>query len=264
MRFLHHHAVLPLLTRALTLTLTLTLIPTPTLSRSATSRCTHTAQSCHLPSDIAPNSLRTPSYLQPPSPQLNIIVGDATLLGAGTQGSTLASAVARRHACVKKAVSGSGSTSKADLKAVVGERRMSLKLNTRETQVKLPGFPAPGTQIPSPKNQLPGFKGVLSEGVVHWEFGPADVSLGLAELLRGGMFGSVRGCKRGRSPSRSGAASAGPVACSIHPGRPTEPLRPLSEAAGPLLGCTHRCRRICTQAQPAPREPPPRELLPTR
>ena len=70
---------------------------------------------------------------------------------------------------------------------------MSLKLNTRETQVKLPGFPAPGTQIPSPKNQLPGFKGVLSEGVVHWEFGPADMSLGLAELLRGGMFGSVGG-----------------------------------------------------------------------
>ena len=80
---------------------------------------------------------------------------------------------------------------------------MSLKLNTRETQVNLgatgltqprkgPGLAPQGM----PKVQLPGFKGVQSEGVVHWEFGPADVSLGLAELLRGGMFGSVRAADR--------------------------------------------------------------------
>ena len=30
----------------------------------------------------------------------------------------------------------------------------------------------------------------------------------------------------------------GPVACSLHPGDPPEPLSPLSEAVGPLLGRT--------------------------
>ena len=75
---------------------------------------------------------------------------------------------------------------------------MSLKLNTRETQVKLPGFKAPGLERTA---QVHLVRGVQSEREVTWDFGPADVNLELAEMLRGGMSGSVRGCKSGRSPA---------------------------------------------------------------
>ena len=62
---------------------------------------------------------------------------------------------------------------------------MSLKLNTRETQVKLPGFKAPGLERAA---QVHLVRGVQSEREVTWEFGPADVNVGLAEMLRGGML----------------------------------------------------------------------------
>ena len=141
---------------------------------------------------------------------------------------------------------------------------MSLKLNTREMQVKLPGFKAPGLERTA---QVHLVRGIQSEREVTWDFGPADVNLGLAEMLRGRMLRSVRGCKSGRSPAGRRCASpalydgywglgacpsrgisfsggspvrvrcgCGPVACSLHPGDPLEPLRPLSEAAILLLG----------------------------
>ena len=71
-------------------------------------------------------------------------MGDATRLGAGTAAArdTLAQAVARRHACVKAAVKASLSKRQIAVRTGV-ERNMSLKLNTRETQLKLPGFKAP-------------------------------------------------------------------------------------------------------------------------
>ena len=72
------------------------------------------------------------------------------------------------------------------------ERNMSLKLNTREMQLKLPGFKAPGLERAA---QVHLVRGVQSEREVTWEFGPADVNVGLAEMLRGGMFGRVRGCE---------------------------------------------------------------------
>ena len=160
---------------------------------------THTAVSpppLRSPFDLPSTSLRTPSNLQPPSPQVNILVGDAKLLG----GDTLARTVERRHACIKRAVTLAGAKGRS---ATIVERHISIKLNTRETQVKVPllGVPPGG---------LPGCKGVQSEHEVKWEFGPADVSLGRREMLHGGMLGSARGCKSGRSPGRPGAASAGP------------------------------------------------------
>ena len=59
------------------------------------------------------------------------------------------------------------------------ERHISLKLNTRQTQVKVPS--SPGFVM------LPGFQSVQSEREVKWELGPADVSLGRREMLHGGM-----------------------------------------------------------------------------
>ena len=127
-------------------------------------------------------------------------MGDAKLLG----GDTLARAVERRHACIKRAIS-LPSTALAGAKghaATIVERHISLKLNTRQTQVKVPS--SPGFVM------LPGFQSVQSEREVKWEFGPADVSLGRREMLHGGMLGSARGCKSGRSPGRPGSACAGP------------------------------------------------------
>ena len=63
--------------------------------------------------------------------------------------------------------------------ATIVERHISLKLNTRQTQVKVPS--SPGFVM------LPGFQGVQSEREVKWELGPADVSLGRREMLHGGM-----------------------------------------------------------------------------
>ena len=160
---------------------------------------THTAVSpppLRSPFDLPSTSLRTPSNLHPPSPQLNILVGDAKLLG----GDTLARAVERRHACIKRAVTLAGAKGRS---ATIVERHISLKLNTRQTQVKVPS--SPGFVM------LPGFQGVQSEREVKWELGPADVSLGRREMLHGGMLRSARGCESGRSPGRPGAASAGPV-----------------------------------------------------
>ena len=91
---------------------------------------------------------------------------------------------------------------------------MSLKLNTRETQVKLPGFKAPGLERAA---QVHLVRGVQSEREVTWEFGPADVNVGLAEMLRGRMFGrvrGVRGCKSGRA-EQAAAAPLPPCAMAI-------------------------------------------------
>ena len=120
-------------------------------------------------------------------------MGDATRLGAGTAAArdTLAQAVARRHACVKAAVKASLGKRQIAVRTGV-ERNMSLKLNTRKTQLKLPGFKAPGLERAA---QVHLVRGVQSEREVTWEFGPADVNVGLAEMLRGGMFGRVRGCE---------------------------------------------------------------------
>ena len=89
---------------------------------------------------------------------------------------------------------------------------MSLKLNTRETQVKLPGFKAPGLERTA---QVHLVRGVQSEREVTWDFGPADVNLGLAEMLRGGMFGSVRWCRA--ADRRPGRRFASPAAAPLPP-----------------------------------------------
>ena len=147
-------------------------------------------------------------------------MGDATRLGAGTAAArdTLARAVARRHACVKAAVKAPSvlalsatpeSLGRWQIAARTGaERHMSLKLNTSETQVKLLGFKAPGLERTA---QVHLVRGVQSEREVTWDFGPADVNLGLAEMLRGRMLRSVRGCKNGRWRSRPPLRLSRPV-----------------------------------------------------
>ena len=137
---------------------------------------THTAVSpppLRSPFDLPSTSLRTPSNLHPPSPQVNILVRRENKLASR---DTLAGAVERRHACIKSAVA---SGVAAGHSATIVERHISLKLNTRETQVKVPS--PPGFVM------LPGFQGVQSEREVKWELGPADVSLGRREMLHGGM-----------------------------------------------------------------------------
>ena len=160
---------------------------------------THTAVSpppLRSPFDLPSTSLRTPSNLHPPCPQLNILVRRENKLA---RRDTLAGAVERRHACIKKAVTLAGAKGHA---ATIVECHISLKLNTRVTYLKVPS--SPGFVM------LPGFQGVQSEREVKWEFGPADVSLGRREMLHRGMLGSARGCKSGRSPGRPGSACAGP------------------------------------------------------
>ena len=88
---------------------------------------------------------------------------------------------------------------------------MSLKLNTREMQVKLPGFKAPGLERTAQAHLV---RGVQSEREVTWDFGPADVNLGLAEMLRGGMFERVRGVER-QITEQAAAAPFPPCAMAI-------------------------------------------------
>ena len=176
---------------------------------------THTAVSpppLRSPFDLPSTSLRTPSNLHPPSPQLNILVRRDNKLA---RGDTLAGAVERRHACIKSAVSSAGAKGHA---ATIVERHISLKLNTRQTQVKVPS--SPGFVM------LPGFQGVQSEREVKWEFGPADVSLGRREMLHGGMLNEVQGVVRA-ADRRAGRARHALGLRSI------ELLRPLSGAPGP-------------------------------
>ena len=191
-------------------------------------------------------------------------MGDAKLLG----GDTLARAVERRHAYIKKAVKlalqqfvlagveWASYRARGD-SATIAECHISLKLSTRETRVKVPGALHTGPPLRTSGSHvrlvlasagsdvaLHGCKGVQSEREVKWEFGPADVSLGQREMLHGGMLGSARGCnKSGRSPGKP-AGRVERWACG--------PLSFFARSQGLQGRRLHRCRRFCTQAEPAP------------